>query len=159
MDSSSDNPNRKASRRDNRLAAAQFLYMWDINEGKTFDKAFEDFFQIEPPKKRGEYHFMEDLVRGVLGNINVVDENIDKYSKNWMFSRIAKTDLAILRLAIYELLFRKDIPPVVSINEAIDLAKSFSNEDSKRFVNGILDKVKETLDRPFRSSGKSKEEN
>ena len=63
-------------------------------------------------------------------------------------------DLAILRLAVFELLFRTDIPPVVSINEAIDLAKEFSSGESRRFINGVLDKVKSTLTRPLRSAGK-----
>ena len=61
-------------------------------------------------------------------------------------------DLAILRLAIYELLFRSDIPPIVSINEAIDLSKVFSNADSKRFINGILDKIKNKINRPLRKA-------
>jgi N utilization substance protein B len=69
---------------------------------------------------------------------------------NWEFERIAKIDLAILRLAMFEMLHRKDIPPVVSINEAIDLSKQFSNADSKRFINGILDRLKDQLGRDAR---------
>ena len=71
---------------------------------------------------------------------------------NWDIARIAKVDRNILRLAIYEMLHREDIPPVVSINEAIDIAKKFSTENSGRFVNGILDKVKGKLMRPARTS-------
>ncbi len=66
------------------------------------------------------------------------------------FERIAKIDLAILRLAMFEMIFRKDIPPVVSINEAIDLSKQFSNADAKRFINGILDRLKDQLGRDAR---------
>jgi len=69
---------------------------------------------------------------------------------NWDFDRIAKIDLAILRLAMFEMIFRKDIPPVVSINEAIDLSKQFSNADAKRFINGILDRLKDQLGRDAR---------
>ena len=81
-----------------------------------------------------------------------IDEKISRYAVNWTIDRIAKVDLAILRLAIFELEYRPDIPPIVSINEAVDLAKTFSSAESKRFVNGILDKVKTTLTRPFRTA-------
>ena len=66
--------------------------------------------------------------------------------------RIAKIDLAILRVAIFEMIYRKDIPPIVSINEAIDLSKQFSNADAKRFINGILDRVKEQVGRDARKA-------
>jgi N utilization substance protein B len=84
-----------------------------------------------------------------------VDAKIRSLAENWDFERIAKIDLAILRLAIFEMLFRKDIPPVVSINEAIDLSKLFSNADAKRFINGILDRLKGQLDRPARTAADS----
>ena len=75
---------------------------------------------------------------------------IKKHAKNWELHRIAAVDRNILRLAIYEMLHRDDIPPVVSINEAVDIAKKFSTQDSGKFVNGILDKVKGELMRPAR---------
>ena len=152
MGSNSDKLNTPPSRRENRLAAAQFLYMWEINPSSDQEKAILNFFEIYPDRKRKEYLCSEELIRGALENLEKIEENIKRYSQNWTFIRIAKTDLVILRLAIYELLYRKAIPPLVTINEAIDLAKIFSNEDSKRFINGILDKVKGTLGRPFRSS-------
>ena len=74
------------------------------------------------------------------------------HGHNWEFDRIAKIDLAILRLAMFEMIYRKDIPPVVSINEAIDLSKDFSNLDSKRFINGILDRLKGELGRDARKA-------
>ena len=80
----------------------------------------------------------------MIENIDAVDAKIIQQAQNWTFERIAKVDLAILRLALYELLYRTDIPPIVSINEAIELGKIFSNPDSKRFINGLLDKVKST---------------
>jgi N utilization substance protein B len=73
-------------------------------------------------------------------------------AQNWDFERIAKIDLAILRLAMFEMTQRRDIPPVVSINEAIDLSKQFSNADSKRFINGILDRLKDQLGRDARKA-------
>ena len=81
-----------------------------------------------------------------------VDGHIRSLAHNWDFERIARIDLAILRVAIYEMLFRKDIPPIVSINEAIDLSKQFSNADAKRFINGILDRLKDQLGRDARKA-------
>jgi N utilization substance protein B len=88
----------------------------------------------------------------VVDNVAEVDGIIREYAKNWDFKRIARVDLAILRLAIYEMLHRRDIPPVVSINEAIDLSKLFSIPDAKRFINGILDQFKAKIDRPLRDA-------
>ena len=81
-----------------------------------------------------------------------IDARIKALAQNWDFERIAKIDLAILRLAMFEMIHRRDIPPVVSINEAIDLSKQFSNADSKRFINGILDKLKDQLGRDARKA-------
>lgn len=103
-------------------------------------------------KDRAYYEFSESLIIGAIEHIEKLDEEISKYAKNWTFDRIAKVDLSILRLAIYELLYREDIPPIVTINEAIDLGKVFSNIDSKRFINGILDQLKDKIDRPLRKA-------
>ena len=72
----------------------------------------------------------------------MIDEKIKCHAKNWEFHRIAAVDRNVMRLAIYEMLHRDDIPPVVSINEAVDIAKKFSTQDSGKFVNGILDKIR-----------------
>ena len=90
------------------------------------------------------------LIRGSLEHREEADALITKYAVNWELHRIAAVDRNILRLAIYEMLHRQDIPPIVSINEAVDLAKKFSTQDSGKFVNGILDKVKSNLMRPAR---------
>ena len=81
-----------------------------------------------------------------------MDQVIREIAVNWKFDRIAKIDLAILRLATYELKFCREIPPVVTVNEAIELGKMFSQADSKRFINGILDKLIKQLDRPSRQA-------
>ena len=94
--------------------------------------------------------FAEPLIRGTLEHRDAIDALIKKHAKNWELHRIAAVDRNILRLAIYEMLHREDIPPVVSINEAVDIAKKFSTQDSGKFVNGILDKVKSELMRPAR---------
>ena len=109
-------------------------------------------FYAEKERDRSWYGFAEELIYGVLENLDAIDAQINLYAENWDFDRIAKMDLTILRLAIYELLYRLDIPPIVSINEAIDLSKLFSSPDSKRFINGILDKMKGTIQRPLREA-------
>ena len=94
--------------------------------------------------------FAEPLIRGTVEHRDEIDEHIKNHAKNWELHRMAVVDRNILRLAIYEMLHRADIPPVVSINEAVDIAKKFSTEDSGKFVNGILDKIKGELMRPAR---------
>lgn len=138
-------------RRENRIAAMQFLYIWEINSPKDIPEAALLFFGTRD-KPREFYAFGEELALGAIEHSAAIDELIRLHARNWTFSRIAKVDLSILRLALYELLFRKDIPPVVTINEAIEISKNFSGPDAKRFINGILDKVKETLPRPARSA-------
>ncbi len=167
----------KSARRDNRVAAVQFLYMWESNPSDSLPLALERFFTNVPreessdtdsppqnaeapaavkqdhtPHDREYYAFAEELVNGVIEHLSEVDDVIKQYTKNWDFKRIARIDLAILRLAIYEMKYRKDIPPIVSINEAIDLSKVFSIGESRRFINGILDQFKLKLDRPLRES-------
>ncbi|NBR86993.1 MAG: transcription antitermination factor NusB, partial [Verrucomicrobia bacterium] len=97
--------------------------------------------------------FADPLIKGTLEHRTEVDAVIQKFAKNWDIGRMATVDRNILRLAIYEMLHRDDIPPVVSINEAVDIAKKFSTDDSGKFVNGILDKVRGELMRPARGPG------
>jgi N utilization substance protein B len=108
--------------------------------------------ELPPPTaEEGEMRlFADPLIRGALEHRDAIDEHIKKHAKNWEFHRIAAVDRNIMRLAIYEMLFREDIPPIVSINEAVDIAKKFSTQDSGKFVNGILDKVRSELMRPAR---------
>ncbi len=142
---------KPSKRRDNRATAMQFLYMWEANPGTDLDEGLRLFFTTQE-KPREYYSFAEELVRGARGRLPEIDELITKHAHNWAFNRIARVDLAILRLAIYELLGRRDIPPVVTINEAIELGKVYSTPDSRRFLNGILDKLKDSLDRPSRTA-------
>jgi N utilization substance protein B len=136
-------------RRDGRVAALQFLYAWSLNEPKNLAEDLVTFFEnLEQP--RPHYAYAEELIQGFILNQADIDATIKTLAQNWEFERIAKIDLAILRLAIYEMKHRKDIPPVVSINEAIDLSKQFSNLDAKRFINGILDRYKGQIGRDAR---------
>ena len=142
---------RSSQRRENRKCAIQFLYQWELNKPEQVSAALRVFLESQD-QPRDYYAFTEELVHGTLEHIEEVDAEILAHAANWTFERIAKVDLSILRLAIYELLHRRDIPPVVSINEAIDLGKVFSSLDSKRFINGILDQMKNKLDRPLRKA-------
>ena len=140
-----------AQRRDGRVAALQFLYAWSLNQPKNLAEDLRVFFEnCEEPREH--YAFGEELIHGVIEHIADLDSHIKGLAHNWEFERIAKIDLAILRVAMFEMLYRKDIPPVVSINEAIDLSKQFSNADAKRFINGILDRLKDQLGRDARKA-------
>ena len=144
-------PVKRNRRHDSRVAAMQFLVSWEVQRHADMVTALFDFFSGRP-QPREYYAFAEELVQGVIRDLALIDEVIGKYAKNWSFGRIARVDLAILRVAVFELMRRTDIPPVVSINEAVDIAKEFSTEESKRFVNGILDSYKEELGRDPRKA-------
>lgn len=142
---------RGSQRRENRKCAIQFLYQWELNKPEHLNDALRVFLE-DQDKERDYYAFTEELVHSAIENIETVDAEILAHADNWKFDRIAKVDLSILRLAIHELLHRTDIPPIVSINEAIELGKIFSNPESKRFINGILDQMKNKIDRPLRKA-------
>ena len=138
-------------RRDGRVVAMQYLYSWSLNRPTDPADDLRLFFeQLEQP--RDHYAFGEELIQGILQHLEEIDGHIRTLAHNWEFDRIARIDLAILRVAVFEMLFRKDIPPVVSINEAIDLSKQYSNADAKRFINGILDRLKDELGRDARKA-------
>jgi len=119
--------------------ALQILYQADIRKDSE-DKILTDFWkglEVEPEVS----DFASKLVIGTLRNMKKLDEMISKYASNWKLNRMAVIDRNVLRMAAYELLFCEDIPPKVSINEAVDLAKKFGDTESGKFVNGILDKI------------------
>ena len=140
-----------AQRHDGRVAALQYLYSWSINRPDNPVDDLRTFFEGQE-RPRDHYAFGEELIHGTIEHVAEIDGRIKILAQNWEFERIAKIDLAIMRVAIFEMLFRKDIPPVVSINEAIDLSKEFSNADAKRFINGILDRLKDQLGRDARKA-------
>ena len=160
-------------RRESRERAVQFLFQHDLNPPENLDRALNEFWDTQraaaiagekgpatwgqpvelPPLTAEETEmrrFADPLIRGTLEHRDAIDELIKRHAKNWEFHRIAAVDRNIMRLAIYEMLHREDIPPIVSINEAVDIAKKFSTQDSGKFVNGILDKIKGELMRPAR---------
>ena len=129
----------------------QYLYSWSLNEPSDLNDDLRVFYEGQE-EERDYYAFADELIFGVIENVESIDGKIQEIASNWDFDRIAKIDLSILRMAICELLFRKDIPPVVTINEAIDLSKQYSAEESRRFVNGVLDRLRGQLNRPSRQA-------
>ncbi|MBR7042089.1 MAG: transcription antitermination factor NusB [Bacilli bacterium] len=91
-------------------------------------------------RKRIDIDFLNGLINGVLDNISILDNNAQKYLENWSIDRLGLTDQAIIRIAVYELLYT-DTPPLVCINEAIELSKKYSDEKVSKMINGVLDKI------------------
>jgi len=145
-------------RRQSRILALQFLYQWFYNSEDDIVPALAGFFLRAGQPKPAVAEFAESIVRGVLAHASEIDERIKPVLQNWAFDRVAPTDLIIIRIAVYEICYCDQIPPVVSINEAIELAKQFGAEkDSGKFVNGILDRLKDDVLRPARTPSPSPE--
>ncbi len=121
----------------------QILYQYEINP-QDLEPLLQIFWQEHSEASEEIRHFTEALVKGTVEHREELDQVIGRYTENWELHRMASIDRNILRFATFELLFREDIPPKVTINEAVDIAKKYSNEDSGKFVNGILDKINHT---------------
>lgn len=149
-----------ANRRQGRELAMQFLYASDFCSSDTepraslslTEKMNQFFLALDRPPGTEVRVFAQELICGCLRHCQEIDARIAASAANWQIQRIAAMDRAILRLAIYEMLFRNDIPPVVSINEAVELAKKFSTAESGKFVNGVLDHIRKELNRPARQA-------
>ena len=139
-----------SKRREGREAAVQYLYQQDIHGDHTTDLR-ADFWAFREAKTSVR-EYAENLIAGVNTNLAGVDARIVKYVENFGIERLAAVDRNILRLAIYEMFHCMETPPVVAINEAIEIARKFGGEDSSRFVNGVLDKIKGELTRPLREA-------
>lgn len=161
-------PVATATRRHAREWAIQMLFQFDLNPSDELAQAIEGFWQqqvtsktevaedrrtpppdasLAPPRIRA---FAERLVRGVSKNREEIDRRLADYTQNWPLHRMGGIERNVLRLAIFEMFFENDAPPVVCINEAVDLAKYFSSAESGRFVNGILDRACRDVKRPAR---------
>jgi transcription antitermination protein NusB len=131
-----------ALRTKGREFAMQMLFQWDMSKQDV--SKLEKKFWSNAKAADSTREFANRLFEGTAREISALDEMIVKHADNWRFERLAAIDRAILRLAIYELR-NTDTPPKVVLNEAIELAKKFSSEDSGSFVNGILDAFRKTL--------------
>lgn len=124
------------SRKIAREVAMKLIYERQFlgNEQKESIDMLEQEFELTDNDKR----YIYDVLEGTKKYEQEIDEFISRYAKGWSIDRIAKVDLSILRLSLYEIMYRDDIPPGVSINEAVELAKKYGNEKSGSFINGIL---------------------
>jgi transcription antitermination factor NusB len=127
-----------------REIALQLLYQADIRQ-EELDILMADFWesQIHDSDEIGLpiKEFATSLAKGTMENLHAIDSMISSYAQNWQLERMAVIDRNIIRMACYELIYLDDIPPKVSINEAIDLAKKYGDTESGKFVNGVLDKI------------------
>ena len=123
--------------------ALQIMYAVDITKDEPA-LCIERFWEGSDESSEAVKTFTNGLVNGAADKSKEIDRLISKYATNWQLDRMAVIDRNVLRIATYELLFMDDIPPKVSINEAIDIAKKFGGDDSGKFVNGVLDKINKT---------------
>jgi len=121
----------------------KILYQKDVT-GRDFDAVAQHYWETEESIDKEIREFTHRLVFGVKKYISEIDDTISQVATNWQLKRMAIIDRNILRLGVYELLFAPDIPPKVTINEAVDLAKKYGDLESGKFINGILDKIHKT---------------
>lgn len=127
-------------RRKAREYALQLLFQLDIRKEKPSVTLFKRFWLDEDPDEEVRA-FAEEIVKGTFKHLSSINAKVLACAKNWSLDRMAVIDRNVLRLATYEILYRMDIPPSVTINEAIELAKKYGTDESGAFVNGILDSV------------------
>jgi N utilization substance protein B len=147
-----------ASRRKGRILAFQALYSWEMNDSAkagvspgepAITEGLLDFSWLESDKRAAMEEdisgFSRILVVGTIENIGAIDKMIRRHLENWDISRLNRVDLAILRMSAYTLMYQSDMAPSIVINEAIGIAKEFGTDDSYRFINGVLDSIRRTL--------------
>lgn len=138
---------KKHHRHRSREAALQMLYEWEVG-GAPPDEVMRTFWGAqapEPPLGPRAREFAEHLVRGTVSDLAAIDPLLSGAAANWRLDRMALVDRLILRLAVFELRHEPDTPPAVVINEAIELARTFSGDESVGFINGVLDGVRKAL--------------
>ena len=132
-------------RRQAREAALQILYLWEVGRMDTSD-AVETFFrEHQRDAADAVVAFATTLVNGTVAEVAELDALIEQHSQHWRLERMAVIDRLVLRLAAWELRHQTDTPPAVVMNEALELARRFSTEESVRFVNGVLDGIRKTI--------------
>jgi N utilization substance protein B len=140
---------RREPRHRAREAALQMLYQWEVGR-EAIDEVVETYWWIERPGERplspALRRFATDLAQGTVRDLAHIDPLIGENAEHWRPSRMAVVDRLILRLAVHEFLRARDIPKKVVINEALELARTFSSDESVGFVNGILDAIKRELE-------------
>ena len=138
-----------ASRRKARIMAFQALYFWEASSADVSVEELISLTWIEEEKlikiEDEITVFTRALIAGTIENIEEVDSLIKKHLVNWDISRLNRVDLAVLRMSVYSLIYQQEIPPSIVIDEAIGICREFGADDSFKFVNGVLDNIKKTL--------------
>jgi N utilization substance protein B len=142
---------KKDRRRRAREAALQILYQWEIGRNDV-DRAVETFFAFQwpdaDPAPDDVRAFSSNLARDTVSRLPEIDPLIAETAERWRPERMAVVDRLLLRMAVCELMRDRDTPPAVVINEALELARTFSTEESVKFINGMLDGIRKKLDVP-----------
>ena len=134
------------ARRTARERALQALYQLEMTPGSIGDALDSAWAAAEEARKEPEaVKFARELVEGVMDHRAEIDRLIEQHSHNWRLDRMGRIDRNVLRLGVFELKYRPDIPKKVSLNEAVELGKNFGTEESSAFVNGLLDRVAAAL--------------
>src|SRR3990167_6843441 len=128
-----------------RTVAMQSLYEWDFHQEKPILEISERV--MGPVEKDIDVEYLNRVVEGTMKNLKLIDSLIEQAAPEWPLEQISVIDKSILRLASYELLKDKDIPPKVAINEAVEIAKTFGGENSSKFINGVLGTLYRQSDR------------
>jgi len=130
------------SRKQSREFAMKMLYQMELRGDDDHDEQLAlAYEESEREYSQKDKDYIQDIIGGVFANLAELDALVENNAKGWKLSRLAKIDLSILRLCIYEIKYRDDIPFTISINEAVELAKKYGTEDSGAFINGILSKA------------------
>ncbi len=131
----------KMSRRELRENIFLLLFRIEFNTREELQEQMEMFLETMPDVQESDSVYIRNKVNAVLDNLEKMDETIMKICTGWRLERLGKAELAILRLAVYEMIEDEDIPKGVAINEALELAKKYCSEDAPRFINGVLAKL------------------
>ena len=123
----------------------QALFYMDMQNNAS-QQMLRQFCECFRPSKKSGPFFLE-LVNGILDTRVEIDALIERFSKNWKIRRMSCVDRNVMRIAVYELLYCQDIPPKVSINEAVDVGKKFGTEESGAFINGVMDSIRAALEK------------
>lgn len=132
-----------------RTIAMQTLYEWDMRRDIDIDEIMTR--NIEEFEEDADPEYIRQVVSGAVSSSEEIDTKIEAVAPEWPIAQISPIDKAILRVAIFELLYSEEVPPKVAINEAVELSKMFGGENSSKFINGVLGTI-------YRSSDKYKEE-
>ena len=136
-----------ASRRKGRILAFQALYCWESTRIPADELMAFSWLDVDKQSALGESiaGFSRLLIAGTIENVKIIDEMIKSHLQNWDISRLNRVDLAILRMSVYTLMYQSEIAPSIAIDEAIGISREYGTDDSFRFINGVLDSIRQTL--------------